>query len=416
MISKKISKVLGSIIGVMGFMLAVGILEVPAYAEDNLQVISTKIESTTSAGVNYKDYYVNVNKTMEQNGLKVTLEKVLATKHKLKAIVKVESSKAFDKDKHDNSIIQLIYGENNFGGGGMSYDNLDDKTILITIEKDNNEGEFPKKGELRLDVVYPQYKVNIGMDADVDFTGSFDNVIEKDIEEKVSGSDRTLKNLDVDVLGTTLSYTEPSKDNDDRFVDSSIILKAGDKMYKLRSSGSSSDDKETKGTYESNAAVYDKVKDQNNISLMPLSSDITWQEIKKIYEDNKGKEAESKVTVANVEYEKSLNFSDGTIGEIISIERNDNSVKVFCKGASDKASLLMASNMRMYYKFTEDTNNYINYDSENYMSFYKDPKEALGYIVEFDNIEKDKALALDIDSNIKLINRYKAGEEIKLSK
>lgn len=416
MISKKISKVLGSIIGVMGFMLAVGILEVPAYAEDNLQVISTKIESTTSAEVNYKDYYVNVNKTMEQNGLKVTLEKVLATKHKLKAIVKVESSKAFDKDKHDNSIIQLIYGENNFGGGGMSYDNLDDKTMLITIEKDNNEGEFPKKGELRLDVVYPQYKVNIGMDADVDFTGSFDNVIEKDIEEKVSGSDRTLKNLDVDVLGATLSYTEPSKENDDRYVDSSIILKAGDKMYKLRSSGSSSDDKETKGNYESNAAVYDKVKDQKDISLIPLSSDITWPEIKKIYEDNKGKETESKVTVANVEYEKFLNFSDGTIGEITSIERNDNSVKVFCKGASEKASLLMASNMRMYYKFTEDTNNYINYDSENYMSFYKDLKEAFGYIVEFDNIEKDKALALDIDSNIKLINRYKAGEEIKLSK
>lgn len=91
-------------------------------------------------------------------------------------------------------------------------------------------------------------------------------------------------------------------------------------------------------------------------------------------------------------------------------------MKVFCKRASEKARLLMASNMRMYYKFTEDTNNYINYESENYMSFYKDPKEAFGYIVEFDNVEKDKALELDIDNNIKLIDRYKAGQEIKLSK
>ena len=187
-------------------------------------------------------------------------------------------------------------------------------------------------------------------------------------------------------------------------------------MYKLRSSGTSSDDKETKGTYESKALVYDKLKDQKDMSLIPLNSNVTWAEIKKIHESNKGKEAESKVTTADVSYAKYFNFSDGTKGEITNIERNDNSVKIYCKGASEKASLLMASNMMMYYKFEEDTKNYVHYDDEEYMSFYKDPKEAVGYIVEFNNVEKDIALELSVDSNIKLIDRYKVGQEIKLSK
>jgi hypothetical protein len=415
MISKKIGKVLGTAIGVMGLMLAVGILEVPAYAEDNL-VTSTKLQSTTSAGVTYKDYFVNVNKTMEQNGLKVTLEKVVATKHKLKAVIKIESPKAFDKEKYDNSIVQLLYGENNFGGGGTSSDSIDDKTMIITIEKELREGEFPQKGELRLDVVYPEYKVNIGMDAYVDFSEGFNNVIDKDIEAKISEFNCTLKKFESDILGTTVTYTEPTKEHDDRFINSSLILKAGDKMYKLSSSGSSSDDKETKGTYESKALVYDKIKDQKDMSLIPLNSNVTWAEIRKNHEGNKGKETESKVTTENVSYAKYFDFSDGTKGEITNIERNDNSVKLYCKGASEKASLLMASNMRMYYKFEEDTTNYVHYDGEEYMSFYKDPKEAFGYIVEFTNVEKDKALELSVDSNIKLIDRYKVGKEIQVSK
>lgn len=416
MISRKINKVLGTVIGVMGFMLAIGMLDMPAYAEDKLQAASTMVESTNSTGATNKDYFVNVNKTVEQNGLKITLEKVVATKHKLTAVVKVESSKAFDKNKDDNSIIQLIYGENNFGGGGMSSDYLDDKTRLITIEKDNDRGEFPQKGEIRLDLVYPYYKVNIGMNVDVDFSESFDNIIEKDIEEKILGSDCTLKNLETDVLGTTISYTEPRKDHDDRFVDSSIILKAGDRMYKLRSSGSTSDDKETKGTYESKALTYDRLKDKNDLSIMPLSSNITWNEIRGLYKNNNKKEDANKVTANNVSYIKSFDFSDGTKGDITKIERNDTTVKVYCKGASEKASLLMASGMRLFYHFEEGATNYVNYDSDSYMSFYKDPKDTLGYIVEFSNLEKDKALELTVDNNVGLIDRYKAGEEIKIAK
>lgn len=417
MINKKISKVLGPMIGVMGFILAIGILEVPVLADGNVQTASTYTYSTTSAAVTYKDYLINVNKSVEQNGLKVTLERAVATKHKLKAIVKVESTKPFDQTKDDNSIVQLLYGENGFGGQGMSSDYIDDKTLLITIEqdRDSDEKEFFEKGEIRLDVVFPNYKVNIGMDARVDFSESFNNVIEKDIKAKISESYCTLNKLESDVLGTTITYSERQKVHDDKSIDSSMILKVGNRMYKLRSSGSSSDGEGTKGTYESKAATYDSLKDQKDISIIPLICDITWDELRKT-EDNNEKEYADRETINNVRFVKSFNFSDGSNGEITNIERNDNSVKVYCKGTSEKTSLLMASSMNMYYKFVEGQVDSVNYESDNYMSFYKDPNDTLGYIVEFDNVEKDKALELNFSDNIKQIDRYKVCNEIQLSK
>lgn len=69
----------------------------------------------------------------------------------------------------------------------MSTDFIDDKTLLITIDQDTHDEEFPKSGDLRLDVVFPNYKVNIGMDANADFSGLFNNIIEKDLSTKISG-------------------------------------------------------------------------------------------------------------------------------------------------------------------------------------------------------------------------------------
>ncbi|EKQ57361.1 MULTISPECIES: DUF4179 domain-containing protein [unclassified Clostridium] len=416
MINKKICKLLGPILGVMGFMLSIGILEVPVLGADNVQVTSAYTSITTSAAVTYTDYSVNVNKSVTQNGLKVTLEKAVATKHKLRAEIKVESTQPFDQTKNNNSIFQLLYGEDDLGGQGMSSSYIDDKTLLITIEQDNNDKEFPEKGDLRLDVVFPYYKVTIGMDASVDFSEAFNNELNEDISTNLPESNYVLNKLDSDVLGTTITYSGPREDHTDRSIDSSIILKAGNKMYKLRASGSSSDDKGVKGTYESKAATYDVLKDQKDISVIPLICNMTWDEFRKTHEDNYKKNDANRETLNNVSYLKSFDFSDGSKGEIYNIERNDNSVKVYCRGNSEKASLLMASNMDMYYKFVEGQTNYVNYESDKYMSFYKDPNDALGYIVEFDNLDKTKALELNFNPTIKQIDRYNLNKEIQISK
>ena len=66
MINKKLSKTLGPILGIMGFILALGIMEAPASAEDNIQTTSAHTNiatnTTTSAAVTVKDYSINIFK------------------------------------------------------------------------------------------------------------------------------------------------------------------------------------------------------------------------------------------------------------------------------------------------------------------------------------------------------------------
>lgn len=49
------------------------------------------------------------------------------------------------------------------------------------------------------------------------------------------------------------------------------------------------------------------------------------------------------------------------------------------------------------------------------MTFYKDPKDTLGYIVEFPNVKKDKAMTLYFDNLISQIDKYTLGNEVTLT-
>lgn len=417
MINKNINRLLSSILGVA---FTIGIMEMPVLADNSVQATSSY--STNANLTENESYIVNKDNSVEENGLKIRINKIVGTKHKLKVTVIVESEKPFNENGGENVIANLTYGENNYGSESRSYEYPNDKKLVITFEKNSDDEELQEKGDLRIDVVIPKYKVNVGLDATVDFTESFKNTIEKDISAKISESDITLNKLESNILGTRIIYSEPERDYFDRdndFADhlSSMILKVGDKMYKTQHSGSHSSNDITIGDYESGAANYDKLKDEKDISIIPIVCDITWNEMNKtnISEDNQGKN-QNEETINNVTYVKSFEFSDGSKGEIYNIERTDNTVKVYCRGTSEKESLVMASNINMYYHFEEDNHNYINYDSNNNMSFYKDSKDALGYVLEFNNVEKDKDVDLNLDSMIKQIDRFKVGDEIQISK
>ncbi|MBA8980846.1 hypothetical protein [Clostridium saccharobutylicum] len=74
----------------------------------------------------------------------------------------------------------------------------------------------------------------------------------------------------------------------------------------------------------------------------------------------------------------------------------------------------MASTMCIYPKMEKEKTVYYGYESEKNMSFYKDQDNSLGYIVEFDNLEKDKKMELNFDYAIKEIDKYKIDDEIQL--
>ena len=424
MINKKVNILL---ISVLGVALTIGVMDVPALAADNVQASSSY--STNANSTENKNYIVSKYNSIEKNGLKISIDEIAATKHKLKATIKIESQKAFEKNVDNNIRTLLTYGDVKENSSGSSYGTTDDKTIKITLEKEVDNGELPVKGNLRIDMIIPNYKINVGMDVNVDFSESFKNTVEKNVDIKIPEFNLTVKKLESNILGTEITYNKEQINNSKGRIDFSaehynpLILKVGDKMYQTMPNGSHSSEENNviSGTYNAEAATYDKIKGQDSISLTPIICNITQDERHKFYEDNyknldKKKDEAGKETVNNVRYSKSFDFSDGTKGEIYNIERNDNIVKVYCKGSTEKESLLMASTACLFNKFDENQQDYDDYISNQNMSFYKDPKDSLGYIIEFSNTKKDKAMEFNLDNLIKLADKFTIGNETQLSK
>ena len=175
------------------------------------------------------------------------------------------------------------------------------------------------------------------------------------------------------------------------------------------------------GSYDAVAATYDRVKGESSISLIPIKCSISDEETNKIYEEvykdiNNKKNQDNIVNVDGINYRKNFDFSDGTKGEIYKIERNDNSVKVYCKGATEKEGFLMAGTMDLNPQFEAGKVGYDRYNSEANKTVYKDSKDSLGYVVEFDNLEKNKNMELNFDYIIKEIDKFEIGNEVQLFK
>ncbi|CUU49418.1 DUF4179 domain-containing protein [Clostridium beijerinckii] len=428
MINKKLSKTLGPIFGIMTFMLASGITYTSAFADDTIAAMAPATTTTTSASATYtdntatpiKDYSIAINKSSEENGIKVTVNSALATKHNLKVTLKIEGITDPKAIEHNNSLFEVSYGDKDYGFNSIpSRQYADDKTMFLTLEKSNYQGEYPESGNLRVDVVLSNYKVNIGMDVPVDFTNSINKVFTKDITSTIPEINYTLKQLDSDSMGTTISYTRPKHkehniDENNVFWDSQILLKVDSNFYKLDSRGDSiGDDGTIIGHYSSKLPAYDTVKNGKDISVIPILYKVSMDHHDII--SNSSNKNTTTDSVNNLSYEKEFSSSRGLKGTIYNVERNDNSVKVYCKGQSELESLIIASNISLNYNHVKGQKDATIYNYNRFISFYKDPKDSLGYIVKFDNVDKDKAATLNISSMIKGISTYKMGDEIKLS-
>ena len=419
---KKIVKLLGPVAGIMSFMLLTGVFTTSAFA-DQVSTSSTAITQNST-----KDYKKIINKSVEQNGVKVTLLDVVATKHKIKANIKLECSKGIQDEKKNGLFVQGIYNMQESWGGGQGTSNIDDNTLIVEIEDEcEDNSEYKSNGDYRLDIVVPYYKVNIGMNIPVDFTSEFAKVKENEVSIYVKDLDVNIKKVESDILGTNIYYTQKSQnysnsDFDNEVHDPIVLLKVGDKIYVANSYGganwgSYNEDNDLEyRTYYSKDATYDKVTTTDAISIIPISNDITYNESNKFY-DEKYKDGyevneEDYTTEQSVSFVKEFDFSDKSKGEIYKIERDNDIVKLYCKGNSKEKSLLMASTMDIYPKYDENEQYY--YDEDYYKTIYKDKNDDNGYVVEFTNVDKDRNMIVGIDDLIQFSDRYKFGEEIKL--
>ncbi|GAA0076698.1 hypothetical protein UT300005_10760 [Clostridium sp. CTA-5] len=288
MLNRKLSRILGPILGIMVFMSSAGLGQVKVLADDNVNTSLECYENTTANQFN--DYSININKSVKQNGFKVTLDKVTGTKHNLNVILKVESDKALDKEKIEKFISEVSFANEYTDNSSTWFDYLDDRSFIIHLNGKKDEEEFPENGELRVDLVLPYYKVNLGIDSYVDFSESFKKTIQEKIATKIPEFNLKLDELGSNIVGTRFkcSGTYDEKINEEKgSANSFLILKKENIMYRLSSDGFWSSDGEVTGEYIADSATYDRIKDINNLSIIPIVGHMSYEEIYNMYEKDK---------------------------------------------------------------------------------------------------------------------------------
>ena len=92
MINKKTNRLLSSMLGAS---LIIGLIQMPAFATDNVQAQSSY---AVNSGL------IGNNNSVEQNGVKITLNSVVGTKNDLKATITIQTPTPFDKDDREEAM------------------------------------------------------------------------------------------------------------------------------------------------------------------------------------------------------------------------------------------------------------------------------------------------------------------------
>lgn len=393
----------------------VGVTTQPAIAQ-NIPILD-RIYEDMGFNKEYSDVTKYVGKSVESNGMKITIDKLVATEKIIRMAIKLESENEIFDDPID---LLHISGEVNgvslpSGGGGA---NLDKKTQVRVIDISSDE-KLPSKGTIKINIYSEKHKINESIELNVDFTDSYRNNFKKEVEMESDKSETKVVEIEANSIGTILKV----ESRDYKKIES-LLLKVDDKIYFEGSSHGNE-----KGAYILfDGALEEDIKNAKSISIMErknlsgelkggISIDSTGEEKKaheerlevdkKIYEENEKKynEAKAKLPVmnkANIEYISELTSVDGDKVYISNVERIDGKIKVYLNGDKRGDMLRVLNSMMMYY---EDTNSY---------SFGLMRETNTGYSIEFEDKSEGKVVVKIQDILIEGRERN-FGEEIKLT-
>lgn len=389
-------------------IMTVGILSQPVIAE------SIPILNTIYKQLGFSEKYLPVSKyvgkSVEENGIKVTVDTIVVTEHIIKAAIKVESEKEIFKNPTDTiHITGEINGIDDGSSGG--WQNVDGKTQIRVIELHSSD-RFPATGVLKFNIFSEEYEVNTSLEMDIDFTDSYKNNFKKEVEMASNNGEDKIVELEATALGTVLKVEKYDLDRNGGF-----LLKLDDNIYSCNGAAWGNVDE----TYViCPEALYDDVKKAKNISVIGYEDEngSPWRGVndvneeseksKEYYEEEYKKEELFKDTLPkinkdNIESISELTSQDGNKVYVSNVERTDEKIKVYINGDEKNDVLRVINSMTIC-----DENN------ENYQMMNKIIENDTGYIVEFDNMieGKIKVVINDILSNKKgLIFK----EEVKLT-
>lgn len=412
MINKNNKKILSLSAGAMSALMFMASVSMPVYAADN------KIEYAYNQSALNKDSF-NGKYVIEQNGAKLTVTKIEATRNRIEVTMELQSNRTdLNGFEHDNLDLRVKMNdvEEDGGGGGRS-DNGNGK-ILIEERIENKDG-FPEKGVIRIDAIDGVLGLNGTLKIPVDFTQDFNDVFNKDINKSinVNGTEVNIERFESNKLetsiitsqsveGTTRSFRHRIHDQN-----LSFLVNLDGNLY-LSNYPHYSEDKDGReyDNYVADDLTYDKVKNAEKITIRQVSNSMTNEEMDDFYNRDEDRESSDKYMKeqSGVKYPEKIIFSEGAEGDINVVRENDK-IKVYCSSDSELKSMMMALNL--YGAYADDKTYY---DQLVGRTIYKDKDNENQYVVQYDDTEKNQKVSFHCDQIISNIDKYSLGEEMEI--
>lgn len=409
MINNKVRKIFSPAAGLMSILMVMGTVSMPVYAADN------NIEYVYNVSSLNKDALIG-NNVIEQNGVKLTVTSIAATKNKIKVTMELEA-KDYKPDKlgHDDLDIRVYMNDiqESRGGGGRS-GSINGK-ILIDEEIENEDG-YPEKGIIRIDAVDGKIGLNGTLKIPVDFTEDFKQVLSKDINKSVvntKGNEVNVEKFVSNALGTSIVVSQQENDNfslrHSLYSDyMSFLVNVDGNLYNADFPNDSyNKDGKEYNSYNIEELTFDKIKNADKITIRQLSNSMSQEEVDNFYKDRSEEmNKEPDEDENGIKYNKKFDFTDGSQGNINAV-REEDKLKIYCSSDSELKSMLMAMNLYAAY-----TNGEEHCGSLDEKAVYKD-KEG-NYVAEFDDKEKDKKIIIDMNTIISNSDKYSLGDEMEI--
>lgn len=334
-----------------------------------------------------------IGKTVSGDGVTVTLENIIGTKHVIKVALKVEGS---GTPVYLNANLKGVESEGSMGVAGT----IDDNTHMEVINLVSKKG-FPNRGKLEINISSVDSNLNETLTLDVDFSSNYNKSLKKEIDTTIKSEDKDMKikGMESTPIGTLLEIegydiTQPDW----------INLKVDDKIYQ-GIGGMFGDEKSTYVIYPQ--ATYEDVKDCKKISLIqdiyPTNVESN-EEISKLTDEElaernvkytqreleltKVMDSFQKAEKSGVSYTKEIVFNNGNKAEIYDVKRENDIVTVYLKGNDSKQLLAVALKMSMW-----------NEDNTRARFLNRVIETTEGYAVEFSVVNGEKVnVKFELDS------------------
>jgi hypothetical protein len=366
---KRIKIAVAMTIGIFSF----GIISTPVVAT-NIPILS---DLYRRIGIydDFKDYKKFIGITKEENGYKATIEEMIVTPNTLLVAVKIQSPNPFFKNSNDNLNAQVNIDKLGMTSASGSIETyyIDDYSCLIINEADNIEGMFPERSNISINVnkldEELQEQFNISFDVNADFKSAFNDVDKFEINK--SAGDVDIKSLTSSIIKSNL-FIDTKGLSSVNLIHAFIINVDGRYHYQT---GTSFLDNNLMTEFKT--LKYSEVNEAKNISVIytglreegNYDNNITWEEGN------------------GITYPKEIITNSNNKYKINKVERDSSKVKFFIESNNLPIDL--------FTRLTLVTND----KKENSFWFglmYKG--ENNNYIVEFNDVNKEGRLKLNIDA------------------